>query len=56
MSLKDLKEFHNSIAEGSDWRKMKPFTVCTSLSYHSSISAFKWLLQVFACQMERNFL
>lgn len=60
MSLKDLKEFHNSTVEGSDWRKIKPFTVCTSLSYHSSISWIYLLLndcfRMFACQMEMSFL
>lgn len=60
MPLKDLKRFHNSTVEGSDWRKIKPLTVCTSLSYHSSIS-WVYLLpngnfRMFVCQMEMNFL
>lgn len=60
MLLKDLKEFHNSTVEGNGWRKIKPFTICTSLSYHSSIS-WVYLLQngcfkIFACQMEMSFL
>lgn len=38
MLIKDLKEFHNITALGSDRRKMKSFTCCTSLSYHSSIN------------------